>query len=350
MTPARAAEKLDERWTAVLRRDRAMDGRFVYAVSTTGVFCRPSCGSRRPLRRNVRFFPSNAEASAAGFRACKRCRPLDADDATLLARRIRELIEAAPEGITLQELARRTSTTTTRVHRAFRGATGMSPKEFQDARRQGTLRKRLRAGDSVTRAAIEAGYASTSRVHRASETLGMSPKAFKERGKGMQINYGSAKTAIGEVLVAYTDRGVCSVTMGDNAQMLERELRELFSDAELRATDPSDARVAEVAAAVAAGADSPLPLDLAGTDFQLRVWQALRRIPRGETRSYQQLARSVGQPSATRAVASACARNQVAVLVPCHRVIRGDGDLGGYRWGVDRKRRLLDQESPASKP
>jgi AraC family transcriptional regulator of adaptative response/methylated-DNA-[protein]-cysteine methyltransferase len=346
----RNPEAADDRWNAVVRRDRTKDGTFVYAVATTGVFCKPSCGSRRPLRRNVRFFGSTADAVAGGFRACKRCRPLEIDDTTRLSGKIRELIERAPNGITLHELARRTGTTATRVHRAFKRTTGLSPKEFQDARRNAALRNRLRAGDSVTRAGIEAGYASTSRVHRASRMLGMSPRAFREGGKGMQINYGAARTALGEVLVAYTERGVCSVTIGDDREALERELHEQFSAAELRRTGAGDPRVSEVASAIAAGEESRIPLDLAGTEFQLRVWQALRQIPAGETRSYQQLARSVGKPSATRAVASACARNRVAVLVPCHRVIRGDGALGGYRWGVARKQRLLDRESSASKP
>jgi AraC family transcriptional regulator of adaptative response/methylated-DNA-[protein]-cysteine methyltransferase len=340
----------NRRWSAVLERDRASDGTFFYGVATTGVFCRPSCGSRRPLRGNVRFFDSADDAAAAGYRPCKRCRPVEADHANALARQIRTLIDQSPEGATLEQLARKTGATPTRVHRAFRRATGLSPKEYQDARRSGALRDRLRAGDSVTRAGIEAGYASTSRVHRASKVLGMSPKAFRQRGKGMQIQFGSTTTPIGEITVAYTDRGVCSVTIGDDRDTLERELRAAFAAAELRRAPAEDAQVSRIAGAVASARTADVPLDLDGTDFQLRVWQALRRIPRGETRSYQDVAKSIGRPTATRAVASACASNQVAVLVPCHRVVRGDGSLGGYRWGVDRKQRLLDQESAPSKP
>jgi AraC family transcriptional regulator of adaptative response/methylated-DNA-[protein]-cysteine methyltransferase len=251
----------------------------------------------------------------------------------------------------LHVLARSTGATPTRVQRTFKRVTGMSPKEYQDARRGERLRDQLRSGASVSRATIEAGYGSTSRVHhRAREVLGMTPQAFRNRGKGMQIQFGTASTPLGVFIVVFTERGVCSVALGDNPRALEADLRSQFSAADISPAGPqAKARIDSVIAATQ-GADVSIPLDLSGTDFQLLVWRALQRIPRGETRSYSSLAASLGRPTATRAVARACAQNHVAVVIPCHRVIREDGDLGGYRWGVDRKRRLLDQESPPSKP
>jgi len=342
----------DTRWNGVATRDARLDGRFVYAVTTTGVFCRPSCGSRRPLRQNVRFFESPGEASDTGFRACKRCRPEDATTTPKLFEDVRRLIEASGDAaMTLDLLARKTGATPTRIHRTFKRVTGLSPKEYQDARRGERLRRHLLEGTSVTRATIEAGYGSTSRVHhRAGDVLGMTPRAFRNRGKGMQIEFGTTSTPLGEMIVAFTDRGVCSVALGDDARSLEADLRAQFSAAEIAPAGAiASERIASVVAALG-GADAPVPLDLSGTDFQLLVWRALQRIPRGETRSYSAIAASLGRPTATRAVARACAQNQVAVVIPCHRVIREDGKLGGYRWGVDRKRQLLDQESSSSKP
>ena len=343
---------LAEKWAAVAARDARRDGGFVYAVSTTGVFCRPSCGSRRPLRKNVSFFDSPSDAVGAGYRACKRCSPATVDRANQLLDEVRRLIDAAGEvAVTLDTLARKTGATPTRIQRAFKRATGMSPKEYQDARRGKRLREQLRAGHSVSRATIEAGYGSTSRLHhRAGDVLGMTPKAFRNRGKGMQIEFGSTSTPLGELLVAYSERGVCSVALGDDARGLEADLRGQFGDAAITEAGPAATqRIASVVAAIS-GDGSAIPLDLSGTDFQLLVWRALQRIPRGETRSYSSLAASLGRPSATRAVARACAQNRVAIVIPCHRVIREDGQLGGYRWGIDRKRRLLDQESSPSKP
>lgn len=339
-------------WAAVTARDAHLDGRFVYAVATTRVFCRPSCGARRPLRKNVRFFDSPDDAARAGFRACKRCKPATVDDGASLSGEVRRLIEAAGDtALTLDALARKTGATPTRIQRTFKRATGMSPKEFQDARRGERLRKHLRAGHSVTRATIDAGYASTSRLHhRAPEVLGMTPNAFRNRGQGMRIEFGTTSTPLGVLLVASTERGICSVALGDDPRALEADLREQFSAAEVtQAGERAKQRIAGVVAALGGG-DAALPLDLSGTEFQLLVWRALQRIPRGETRSYSSLAASLGRPSATRAVARACAQNKVAIVIPCHRVIREDGELGGYRWGIDRKRRLLDREATASKP
>ena len=342
----------DAQWSAVVARDTRRDGAFVYAVSTTRVFCRPSCGSRRPLRKNVRFFDSPPDAIAAGYRACKRCKPATVDNTNELFAAVRHLIDMSGEvAVTLDVLARKTGATPTRIQRAFKRATGMSPKEYQDARRGERLRGQLRAGRSVSVATIEAGYSSTSRLHlRAGEVLGMTPNAFRNRGKGMQIEFGTTSTPLGELLVAYTERGICSVALGDSARSLEADLRSQFSAARVTAAGPkAKQRIASVVGAISGGNDA-VPLDLSGSDFQLLVWRALQRIPRGETRSYSALAASIGRPSATRAVARACAQNQVAVVIPCHRVIREDGQLGGYRWGIERKQRLLDQESAASKP
>jgi AraC family transcriptional regulator of adaptative response/methylated-DNA-[protein]-cysteine methyltransferase len=342
----------DVAWAAVSARDARSDGRFVYGVRTTGVFCRPSCGSRRPLRRNVRFFATAAEAERSGFRACKRCRPTAPDGSASLVETVRRLIEGAGDGgVTLQTLARQTGATPTRVQRAFKRATGLSPKEYQDTRRGERFREHLRAGASVTRAGIEAGYSSTSRVHhRAAEVLGMTPNAFRKKGKGMRIRFGTTSTPFGALIVAYTDRGICSVALGETAGELETQLRRQFSAAEIGPAGPEARERIDAVVSTLRGGNADVPIDLSGTAFQLLVWRALQRIPRGETRSYSALAASLGRPSAARAVARACAQNALAVVVPCHRVIREDGALGGYRWGIDRKRRLLDDEAAGSKP
>jgi AraC family transcriptional regulator, regulatory protein of adaptative response / methylated-DNA-[protein]-cysteine methyltransferase len=340
------------KWAGVFARDARLDGRYFYAVTTTGVFCRPSCGARRPRRQNVRFFATTDDATSAGFRACKRCKPTEIDSTVKLFEQVRALVDRSGDvPMTLDALARETGATPTRVHRTFKRATGMSPKEYQDARRGERLRNELRAGHSVSRATVEAGYGSTSRLHhRAGDVLGMTPKTFRDRGKGMHIQFGTTSTPLGDLLVAFTERGVCSVALGDDSRALEADLRAQFSAAEIEpATSKTKAKIDSVVAAMH-GADVSVPLDVSGTDFQLLVWRALQRIPRGETRSYSAIAASVGKPLATRAVARACAQNQLAVVIPCHRVIREDGELGGYRWGMERKRRLLDQESSTSKP
>jgi AraC family transcriptional regulator of adaptative response/methylated-DNA-[protein]-cysteine methyltransferase len=300
----------------------------------------------------VHFFATPDEAMRAGFRACKRCKPTSIDESTLLANEVCRVIEAAGEdAVTLDTLARRTGATPTRIQRAFKRATGLSPKEYQDAHRGERLRKHLRDGQNVTRATIDAGYRSTSRVHdQAGRVLGMSPRAFRNRGKGMHIEFGTTATPLGTMLVAFTERGICAASLGNDSDALEAELRAQFSAAEIApANAAGQQRIASVVAAMKPGGRMP-PVDLSGTAFQLLVWRALQRIPIGETRSYGALASSIGRPTAARAVARACAQNRLAVIVPCHRVIRGDGDLGGYRWGIDRKKRLLDRESSSSKP
>src|SRR4051812_3454905 len=273
---SKALSKPTERWSAVVRRDRRHDGEFVFAVSTTGVFCRPSCGSRRPLQKNVRFFDDTREARQAGFRPCKRCKPESVDVSAALAAEVKRLIDDTPdEAITLETLAKRTTATPTRIQRSFKRATGLSPKEYQDAQRGARLRRKLRDGQSVTRATIDAGYSSTSRLHdRAAEMLGMSPRTYRNRGKGMQIQFGTTSTPIGELLVAYTDRGVCSVTLGSDRRALEAELRKQFDAADIRpADDDGKARISLVVRALQGDDAGSIPLDLAGTDFQLLVWR-----------------------------------------------------------------------------
>ena len=336
-------------WRQVLGRDPA--AAFFYAVTTTGVFCRPSCRSRRPLRGNVRFFRSAAEARAAGFRPCKRCRP----EATAGGRpldKVRGHLEAhLDRAVPLKELGRVAGLSPFTVQRLFKQVLGVSPLQYQRALRAGTLRSALKQGGNVTDAIYEAGFGSSSRAYEGA-ALGMTPARFARGGRGEQIGYTTARSPFGWLVVGATGRGLCWLALGSTAAAAEASLREEFPLAALR-RDPSlkglvDAAVGAVAGRVGEsgpGSGQELALDLRGTAFQLRVWQALRAIPRGETRSYSQLARELGDPKATRAVARACATNRVALVVPCHRVVGVSGALTGYRWGVERKRQLLEAES-----
>jgi AraC family transcriptional regulator of adaptative response/methylated-DNA-[protein]-cysteine methyltransferase len=329
-------------WKQVVARDSA--AAFFYAVTTTGVYCRPSCASRRPLRDNVRFFRSSDEARAAGFRACKRCKPSAAAGSRPLDK-IRGYIEAhVDRAVPLKELGRVAGLSPFTVQRLFKEELGVSPLQYQRALRAGRLRGALKQGDNVTDAIYEAGFGSSSRAYDGA-ALGMTPAKFAQGGRGERIGYTTARTAFGWLVVGATDRGLCWLALGGTSAEAEASLREEFPLATLR-RDPSlaglvDAAVGQV---VEAGPGSDLALDLRGTAFQLRVWQALRAIPRGETRSYSQLARELGDPNATRAVARACATNRVAIVVPCHRVVGVSGGLTGYRWGVERKRQLLEAE------
>jgi len=329
-------------WHQLLRRDPA--AQFFYAVTTTGVFCRPGCKSRRPLRANVRFFSTAEEAQAAGFRPCQRCRP--AARRSLLDQ-IRGHIEAhLDRPVPLAELGRLVNLSPFTVQRLFKQGLGVSPLQYQRALRAGTLRAALKQGDTVTHAIYEAGYGSSSRAYEGAQ-LGMTPDRFAKGGKGEEIGYATARTPFGWMIVGATERGLCWLALGATAAAAEASLREEFPLATLR-RDPSLSRLVE--AALGSVSTAPLQnenatqLDLRGTVFQLRVWQALRQIPRGETRTYSQLARELGNPNATRAVARACALNRVSVLVPCHRVVGVSGSLTGYRWGVERKRMLLEAE------
>jgi AraC family transcriptional regulator of adaptative response/methylated-DNA-[protein]-cysteine methyltransferase len=341
----------DTRWAAVLERDRELDGRFVYAVSTTGIYCRPSCPSRRPDRRHVQFFDAPALAERAGFRPCKRCAPQRADgeaNAPTLASDIARILRDQPDAATLAELSRATGKSVRHVRRVFKRVTGVSPRQFAAARRVGVLKQRLRRGDTVSRAQFEAGFGSSSRLYeRADAALGMTPAAYRRGGAGVKIGYVITPTSLGPLLVAGTERGLCAVRFGASQAALARSLQEEFPHAGLERDEP---RVSLWAASLKAQTDglkpsALLPLDVQATAFQLRVWSELRRIPFGRTRTYSDVARSIGRPTAARAVARACASNPAALAIPCHRVVRGDGAPGGYRWGVERKKELLERES-----
>jgi AraC family transcriptional regulator of adaptative response/methylated-DNA-[protein]-cysteine methyltransferase len=336
-------------WQQLMARDASAG--FLYGVTTTGVFCRPSCKSRRPLRDNVRFFAGIADASAAGFRPCLRCKPdQDVPDVAERLARVRAHLEANVDvAMPLSELARVAGLSPFTLQRAFKAHMGASPLQYQRALRAGRFRTALKRGSEVTAAIYDAGFGSSSRAYEASP-LGMTPARFAAGGKGETVRWAAARTPFGMMIVGATDRGICWLALADDEPGAEQSLREEFPAASLQ-RDPHVAQLVELALqSVRDGSDlsearnSSYALDLRGTVFQLRVWQALRAIPRGETRTYSQLAREMGDPNATRAVARACATNRVAVLVPCHRVVGADGSLTGYRWGVDRKRQLLESE------
>ena len=334
-------------WKQLLARDSAAS--FYYAVTTTGVFCRPGCSSRRPLRSNVRFFRSAQGARAAGFRPCSRCKPESTTSASPL-NRIRTHIEThLDRPVSLAELGRLAGLSPFTVQRLFKKEVGVSPLQYQRALRAGRLRSELKQGGTVTDAIYEAGFGSSSRAYEAAP-LGMTPSRFAQGGRGEHIGFTTARSPFGWLVVGATERGLCWLALGATSADAEASLREEFPLATIK-RDPTLATMVEAALRVVEGQNSSeesaapqVPLDLRGTAFQLRVWQALRAIPRGETRSYSQLAREMGDPKATRAVARACATNRIALVVPCHRVVGASGSLTGYRWGVERKRQLLDAE------
>jgi len=339
-------------WRQVQARDR--EAGFFYAVTTTGVFCLPWCASRRPLRANVRFFKTAQEAQAAGFRPCKKCSPDLNKGRGRVGKpidKIRAHIERnLDRPVKLAELGRLAGMSPFTVQRLFKREMGVSPLQYQRALRANSLRRALKSGSSVTDAIYAAGFGSSSRAYDGS-SLGMTPACFRDGGRGEQIGYAAAQSPFGWMIVGATARGLCWLALAGSKAGAEATLHEEFPEAELR-RDPSLSRLVDAAlASVRAGTDlftngsSGERLDLRGTVFQLRVWQALRQIPRGETRTYSQLAREMGQPKATRAVARACALNRVSVVVPCHRVVGVNGSLTGYRWGVERKRQLLAAES-----
>jgi AraC family transcriptional regulator of adaptative response/methylated-DNA-[protein]-cysteine methyltransferase len=334
-------------WKQLLARDPAAS--FYYAVTTTGVFCRPGCSSRRPLRTNVRFFSSAEGARAAGFRACRRCKPESTATASPVSR-IRTHIEAhLDRPVSLAELGRVAGLSPFTVQRLFKKEVGVSPLQYQRALRAGRLRSELKQGGTVTDAIYEAGFGSSSRAYE-SAPLGMTPSRFAQGGRGERIKYTTARSPFGWLVVGATGRGLCWLALGATSAEAEASLRQEFPLAAIK-RDPALATMVDAALHVVGGENSmdkpaapQVPLDLRGTAFQLRVWQALRTIPRGETRTYSQLARDLGIPKSTRAVARACATNRVALVVPCHRVVGVSGSLTGYRWGVERKRQLLDAE------
>lgn len=346
-----SATQRDPRWRQVLDRDPGADGQFWYSVRTTGVYCRPSCGARHALPENVAFHASQEEARAAGFRPCRRCRPDQTGRGAGHAERITaacRTIETAEAMPTLDALAAVAGLSPSHFHRLFKAATGLTPRAYAQACRARRLRHGLTAEDSVTAAIFAAGYGSSSRFYEESDrVLGMSPRAFRQGGADQAIRFAIGQCALGAALVACSDRGICAISLGDDPDALARELQDRFPRAALSVGDPDFERlVARVLALVEHPALAlELPLDVRGTAFQQRVWQALRAIPSGERVSYADLAVRIGAPKAVRAVAGACAANTLAVAIPCHRVVRTDGSLSGYRWGVERKRALLERES-----
>ncbi len=345
---------LDEtRWQQVTARDKAADGTFVYAVKTTGVYCRPSCPSRPAKRANVRFFAAPAEAEAAGFRACRRCHPDAAQDpATSLMEAMAAYVTAhAEEGLPLAHLADQAGMSPSHFQRAFKAALGVSPREYQAAQRLARFKQGLRDGTSVLEAGFDAGFGSTSRIYEAVDGgLGMTPSAYRAGGAGETITHAVRETTLGMLMMAATPRGVCFVQFGTSAEALLTQLSAEFPKAALApaapaAQGPLDAWMAALAAHLEQGGPRPdLPLDMRGTAFQISVWRFLMSVKPGDVVSYSELAAATGKPRAVRAAASACGANRIALLIPCHRALRADGSLGGYRWGLDRKRALLDAE------
>jgi len=351
LTDMRGKAETDRRWAAVVARDRKADGTFYYSVKTTGVYCRPSCGARTPRPENVAFYPSAAEAERAGFRACRRCKPNEPSAAERVAAQVAamcRLIEQSEAPPSLKQLARHVGLSDFHAHRLFKLTTGVTPKSYATALRGQRMQGALRASSNVTEAIYGAGYGSSGRFY--SETprrLGMKPSAFRRGGHAEQIRFALGQCSLGAILVAATARGICAISLGRDPEPLLRELEQQFPRAQLIGADAEFERwVALVVALVEEPSRGQrLPLDIRGTAFQERVWQALRRTAPGETLSYAQLAERVGSPAAVRAVASACAANRLAVAIPCHRVVRTDGSLSGYRWGVERKRQLLARET-----
>jgi len=348
--PIETATTGDPRWEEVVARNPAADGTFVYGVKTTGVYCRPACGARRPKVENVEFYPTAADAEQAGYRPCKRCKPDRPEAAvgrTPLVADLCRLMEQADRIPKLGELARHAGMSLHHLHRLFKAATGLTPREFAMAERSRRVREALENRDTVTEAIYEAGYNSNSRFYESSaQLLGMTPTQYRAGGAGMEIRFAVGECSLGSILVAATVRGVCAILLGNDPDALARDLQDRFPRADLTGGDAGfEQLVARVIGFVEApGIGCDLPLDLRGTAFQQRVWQALRQISPGETASYTEIARRIGSPKAVRGVASACAANPLAVVVPCHRVVRSDGGLSGYRWGVERKRALLDRE------
>ncbi len=341
----------EQYWQAVLNRDPHADGTFVYAVRSTGIYCRPSCPSRRPKRAQVVFFSAPAEAEQAGFRSCRRCKPQEAagrasrpswvEDARLY---IERNLDESP---TLETIAAAVNVSPYHLQRTFKGVMGMSPRQYAEMQRVQRFKTQVKNGGDVTTALYEAGFSSSSRLYeRASVQLGMTPAAYRRGGLGMQINYTIVDSLLGKLLVAATDRGICSIGMSDSDIQLESSLRAEYPAAEICRDDGGLRQWVEEILKYLAGRQQRIdvPLDVQATAFQRLVWEALQMIPFGSTRTYGEVAQALGNRQAARAVARACATNPVALVIPCHRVVREDGELGGYRWGLERKKRLLAQE------
>ena len=345
----------EERWKALVERDQGAENAFLYGVKTTGVYCRPTCASRVPNRTNVVFFANCLEAEKAGFRPCKRCSPNSAssrNERMEMILRACKLMEESEELPGLEDLAAAAGMSRSHFHRMFKEAVGVTPKEYAAALRMRRVQGGLTQGASVTEAIYDAGFNSSSRFYeRAKDMLGMTPTKYKSGAAGLRIRFAVINSFLGWTLVAATDQGICSIAFGDAPETMVEHLQRIFPKAELVQNDPDFAewvsRVADFIETPARGLD--LPLDIQGTAFQQRVWKALREIPPGSTKSYTELAVAIGRPKAARAVAHACASNNIAVAVPCHRIVRSSGALGGYRWGLERKRALLEHETAGKK-
>ena len=343
----------DPRWARVMARDRTADGAFFYSVATTGVYCRPSCAARLANPKNVAFHPTAADAEAAGFRPCKRCKPEQPPMAEQYAATVAHAcrtIEAADNAPTLAQLARTAGLSTFHFHRVFKAITGVTPRDYATAQRTARVRDQLSRSDTVTQAIYDAGFNSNGRFYAQSDAmLGMTPKTYRDGGVDAEIRFAVGECSLGSILVAQSAKGVCAILIGDDPDALARELQDRFPRASLIGGDAGfEATVAKVVGFVDAPAlGLDLPLDVRGTAFQQRVWNALREIPAGQTTTYTDIAKKIGAPKAVRAVAGACAANHIAVAIPCHRVVRTDGSLSGYYWGVERKRTLLDREQAA---
>jgi AraC family transcriptional regulator of adaptative response/methylated-DNA-[protein]-cysteine methyltransferase len=345
-----------ELWSAVLSRDPSCDGSFVFAVRSTGIYCRPSCPARRPRRENVRFFQLPEAAEQAGFRACRRCHPRRARSVDLRIEMVRSICHAIDEHQeepqTLETLSAETGVSASHLQRTFKEVMGITPRQYAESQRLRRFKTKVRNGSSVTEAMYDAGYGSSRALYeKSSAQLGMTPATYGRGGKGMRIVYTIADCALGRLLVAATERGVCSVALGSSDAELTAALFTEYPNASI---DSKDTQISPSLnlwtkkVLDSLNGRTPhieLPLDIQGTAFQWQVWEELRRIPFGQTRSYQEIANAIGKPKAVRAVASACAGNHAALVIPCHRVIRGDKTLGGYRWGLERKKKLLENEA-----
>jgi AraC family transcriptional regulator, regulatory protein of adaptative response / methylated-DNA-[protein]-cysteine methyltransferase len=349
---ARAVTTLgDPRWASVIHRDRSADGKFFYSVRTTGVYCRPSCAARPARPENVQFHLTTEAAEQAGFRPCRRCKPTQVPSAIQHASQIAELcrwIEQAEAPPSLEALAKHAGLSPSHLHRRFKAVTGLTPKAYASAHRAKQMRRALDQSVTVTDAIFEAGFNSNGRFYATSNAvLGMTPTAFRQGGADTRIQFAIGNCSLGAILVAATERGVCAILMGDHPETLVGDLQARFPRADVAR---GDSRFVDLVAKVIALVEAPragldLPLDIRGTVFQQRVWQALREIPAGQKQSYADIAKRIGSPKSVRAVAQACAANALAVAIPCHRVVRSDGALSGYRWGVERKQALLEREA-----
>ena len=345
------ATENDRRWASVVARDPAADGEFYYSVATTGVYCRPGCAARLPRPENVRFHETREDAERAGFRPCKRCKP---DAVSLVAQNAAKVadvcrfIEDSQEAPSLEQLAQRAGLSVYHFHRLFKAATGLTPRQYAAAHRARRVRRKLSESSTVTQAIYDAGYNSNGRFYEESNgMLGMTPSDYRSGGARTEIRFAVGECSLGSILVAKSERGICAILLGDDPDVLTRDLQDRFPEASLIG---GDATFEQLVAKVVGFIETPaigldLPLDVRGTAFQQRVWQVLRKIPAGSTATYADIAAQIGSPRSVRAVAQACGANALAVAIPCHRVVRSDGSLSGYRWGVERKQSLLQREA-----